>query len=104
MHDIICPHCHKAFKTLPALNAHLRSPAHADLLYRCPTALGGCGTEFRALSAFCQHMENSACRGARFRCMIEDYVKEIPETKRQLGYKVCRYLSCGGRVNQASGL
>ncbi|KAI0743128.1 hypothetical protein C8Q80DRAFT_1192899 [Daedaleopsis nitida] len=84
-----CYLCHKTFATLLALNAHLRSPAHADKMYHCPTAFGGCGTEFRTMSAFCQHMENAKCGAHRFRSTIEDYVRGLPDMRQKLvGYNV----------------
>ncbi|KAI0352478.1 hypothetical protein OH77DRAFT_1409060 [Trametes cingulata] len=61
-----CYLCHRGFRSLVALNQHLKSPAHAEKLYRCPQAWYGCGTEFRTLSAFCQHMEGGSCSVRRF--------------------------------------
>ncbi|CCM05282.1 uncharacterized protein FIBRA_07494 [Fibroporia radiculosa] len=52
-----CYLCHREYNTLPALNQHLKSPAHADRIYRCPRGYSGCGAEFRTLSALCQHVE-----------------------------------------------
>ncbi|GBE86770.1 hypothetical protein SCP_1000120 [Sparassis crispa] len=61
-----CFLCHRTYRTLHALNMHLRSPAHADRIYRCPAAWRGCGREFRTLSALCQHVESEQCSVHRF--------------------------------------
>ena len=56
-----CVLCHKEFRMLSALNAHLKSPAHDKSIYRCPGAINGCNTEFRTLSALLQHIERGSC-------------------------------------------
>ncbi|KAM5541073.1 hypothetical protein V8D89_005384 [Ganoderma adspersum] len=59
-----CYLCHRTFKSLVALNAHLGSPTHGDKLYHCPTQFGGCGTEYRTLGAILQHIEDPGRRCA----------------------------------------
>lgn len=62
-----CALCHKEFRILSALNAHLNSPAHEARIYRCPTQYNGCAGEYRTLSALLSHIERSECGVARFR-------------------------------------
>ena len=61
-----CVLCHREFRTLGALNAHLRSPAHADRIYTCPDVFGGCGVQFTTLSGLVQHVESGCCGVRRF--------------------------------------
>jgi hypothetical protein len=61
-----CFLCHKEFRTLQSLNAHLQSPRHQDKIYRCPNQ-SGCGLEFSALSSLCQHVERDRCGVQMFR-------------------------------------
>ncbi|RPD70229.1 hypothetical protein L226DRAFT_539082 [Lentinus tigrinus ALCF2SS1-7] len=63
-----CYVCHRTFATLPRLDQHLGSPAHAAKTFRCPAGapLCGCGAEFRTLSGFCQHVESEQCGVQRF--------------------------------------
>ncbi|THH32218.1 hypothetical protein EUX98_g1976 [Antrodiella citrinella] len=70
-----CVLCHREFRTLDALNSHLRSPAHADKIYRCPG--NGCGTQFRALSALVQHVESGSCGVKKFRNQIDQMVGSV---------------------------
>ncbi|EMD33861.1 hypothetical protein CERSUDRAFT_141132 [Gelatoporia subvermispora B] len=62
-----CYICHRTFASLKAVNAHLRSPAHSEKIYRCPTQWYGCDQEFKMLSAFCQHVENGHCGVQKFK-------------------------------------
>ncbi|RDX45238.1 hypothetical protein OH76DRAFT_1388235 [Lentinus brumalis] len=79
-----CYLCHRKFATLPRLNQHLSSPAHAEKMYRCPAALHGCESEFRTLSGFCQHMESEQCGVHRFKDAMDRYIDGIPKGKRML--------------------
>ncbi|KDR70426.1 hypothetical protein GALMADRAFT_230068 [Galerina marginata CBS 339.88] len=56
-----CFLCHKTFRTLPGLNAHLNSPAHDDDEFRCPK----CKREFKLISGFVQHLESQSCELAK---------------------------------------
>ena len=67
-----CYLCHRTFKSLVALNAHLGSPAHGDKPYHCPTQFGGCGTEYRTLSAILQHIEDPGRR-----CAVRRFDREV---------------------------
>ena len=80
-----CYLCHRKFATLPRLNQHLASPAHAEKMYRCPVVLRGCGAEFRTLSGFCQHMESEQCGVHRFKDAMDRYIDGIPKGRRLLG-------------------
>ena len=63
-----CYLCHRTFKELKRLNQHLRSPAHAHHLYRCPVQDSGCGAEFSTLPGeIWKHMENGRCGVRRLR-------------------------------------
>ncbi|UPX14579.1 uncharacterized protein EKO05_0005057 [Ascochyta rabiei] len=59
-----CYLCHKAFRELKSLNAHVNSPAHKEKVYHCPGR--ACGREFRALAALFNHLESETCGTARF--------------------------------------
>ena len=80
-----CYLCHRKFATLPRLNQHLASPAHAEKMYHCPVVLRGCGAEFRTLSGFCQHMESEQCGVHRFKDAMDRYIDGIPKGRRMLG-------------------
>ena len=62
-----CVLCHKEFRELWSLNAHLGSPVHIEPIYRCPTTYYGCAREFRTLSGLLSHIERSECGVKRFR-------------------------------------
>lgn len=66
-----CVLCHKTFRSLMALNAHLKSPAHADKIYRCPSVFRGCNMEFRTLSGLLQHVERSSCGVTKFQPQVK---------------------------------
>ncbi|CAG7937571.1 unnamed protein product [Penicillium salamii] len=59
-----CYLCHRNYRTLLALNQHLKSPAHAQKVYHCPNR--GCAKEFTALAALFNHLESESCRFMRF--------------------------------------
>ncbi|KAI0769274.1 hypothetical protein BD413DRAFT_557139 [Trametes elegans] len=79
-----CYFCHRIFSTLSALNQHLRSPAHAEKVYRCPRAMHGCGAEFSTLSALLQHVESEQCGVCRFRREIDDVMEKLTSKVRRL--------------------
>ncbi|KAI0087483.1 hypothetical protein BDY19DRAFT_892739 [Irpex rosettiformis] len=79
-----CVLCHKEFRTLSALNAHLNSPAHADKVFRCPTNYHGCGQEFRTLSGLLSHIERSECGVTRFRRQLTDTLDNVTSGMRRL--------------------
>jgi len=60
-----CVLCHRQYRTLHSLNAHLKSPRHQDKIYRCPNRTS-CGSEFSALSSLTQHIESEKCGVIRF--------------------------------------
>ncbi|GJE96977.1 hypothetical protein PsYK624_131870 [Phanerochaete sordida] len=80
-----CCVCHRTFATLPRLDQHLASPAHADEIYRCPVTYGGCAAQFRTLSALVQHVEIAACGVARFKQEVHGVMDSITRDMRGLG-------------------
>lgn len=66
-----CYICHREFATLFRLNQHLSSGTHSENIYRCPSAFGGCNSQFNRLSALCQHVESGQCDVKRFKRDID---------------------------------
>ena len=81
-----CALCHKTYATLARLNQHLHSPAHADEIYKCPTAYGGCAQQFGTLSALVQHVEIATCGVSMFRQEIHSVMDHITRGMRGLGF------------------
>ncbi|CDO76264.1 hypothetical protein BN946_scf184470.g22 [Trametes cinnabarina] len=79
-----CYLCHRTYRSLPALNQHLQSAAHAERIYRCPTNFYGCGTEFPTLSAFCQHVEAGRCGVCRFRRDVDRVLEGLSNGMKRL--------------------
>ncbi|KLO16576.1 hypothetical protein SCHPADRAFT_901374 [Schizopora paradoxa] len=77
-----CFLCHKEFRALSALNAHLASPVHQSKIYRCPN-VGACGMEFVALSGLSQHVEGGSCGVQRFR-QVRDMMAQIQSGMRAI--------------------
>ena len=77
-----CYVCGRTFRSLDALNQHLRSPAHAEKKYHCPSAWHGCGTEFKTLSGFCQHVESEQCGVWRFKGKMDRVIDGLGSGKR----------------------
>ncbi|RDB28168.1 hypothetical protein Hypma_001532 [Hypsizygus marmoreus] len=69
-----CYLCHKTFRKLTYLNAHLASPAHDEDEFKCP----GCKGKFKLISALVQHIESEACGMAKFK-QVEDYATSLTE-------------------------
>lgn len=59
-----CYLCDREFNTLPALNQHVRSPAHEQKIYHCPKR--SCSREYKLLSGLVQHIESESCGLMRF--------------------------------------
>jgi hypothetical protein len=59
-----CYLCDREFNSLPALNQHLKSPAHEQHIYRCPKV--SCGRQYKLLSRLVQHVESESCGVMRF--------------------------------------
>ncbi|KDQ53523.1 hypothetical protein JAAARDRAFT_197332 [Jaapia argillacea MUCL 33604] len=57
-----CYFCARKFRTLDALNQHLRSPTHENQIYKCPH----CQVKFVTLSGLVQHVESEKCGVLRF--------------------------------------
>lgn len=81
-----CVLCDKEFKTIDALGSHLRSPVHADKIYRCLRGwpVDGCGKEFRTLSALISHMERGSCGAKRLRKQIDQMVDSLGKNMKWL--------------------
>lgn len=79
-----CFLCHRECRTLDALNQHLASPAHEEKMYRCPRGYSGCGTEFKTLSALCQHVESEMCNIRRFNRKIQNYLTDLTSNMKML--------------------
>ncbi|KAG9379910.1 Dimer-Tnp-hAT domain containing protein [Pyrenophora tritici-repentis] len=58
-----CYLCHKGFRELKSLNAHVNSPVHKEKVYHCPGR--ACAREFRALAALFNHLESESCGAVR---------------------------------------
>ncbi|GAB0134469.1 hypothetical protein EsDP_00002840 [Epichloe bromicola] len=59
----ICPDTRRRFKSKAALLGHVRSAAHEEPIYSCPTALVGSGhaKTFSTLAGLAAHVESGAC-------------------------------------------
>jgi hypothetical protein len=72
-----CYLCHKCFRQLKDLNAHLASPVHTGAkMYHCPPR--GCGVKFNTLSGLMRHIEDESCGVRRFR-FVEKAIKDSVE-------------------------
>jgi hypothetical protein len=72
-----CYLCHKTFRQLKDLNAHLSSPVHVGAkMYHCPPR--GYGTKFNTLSGLMRHIEDESCGVRRFR-FVEKAIKDSVE-------------------------
>ncbi|KZT67387.1 hypothetical protein DAEQUDRAFT_746186 [Daedalea quercina L-15889] len=79
-----CCVCRAGFKMLKDLNNHLQSPVHDERVYRCPKGWQGCETEFRTLSALCQHVESGSCGVHKFNSTIQKYVGSLADGMKRL--------------------
>ncbi|GBE86807.1 hypothetical protein SCP_1000490 [Sparassis crispa] len=79
-----CFLCHRGFRSLLALNAHLQSPVHADKGYRCPKTWRGCGKEFKTLSALCQHVESEQCGVRRFSKEMQNVIESMSSKMKKI--------------------
>ena len=69
-----CFLCNSTFRTLVHLNQHLKSPRHADKIYRCPKS--DCRIKFSTLSGLCQHVEGGSC-GVRMFRQVRDTIDSL---------------------------
>ncbi|KAJ6627136.1 hypothetical protein B0H10DRAFT_2161234 [Mycena sp. CBHHK59/15] len=74
-----CFLCHREFRALHSLNAHLQSPTHQDRIYRCP----GCRYEFVSLSGLTQHVESDKCGVKRFK-QVQDLMDGLTSRMRTI--------------------
>ncbi|KAF2454907.1 putative zinc finger protein [Lineolata rhizophorae] len=61
-----CYLCHRQFRAVEALDAHVNSPVHMQAVYRCPNVAGRCGREFTTLAGLFAHLESESCGFMRF--------------------------------------
>ncbi|KAF9459148.1 hypothetical protein BDZ94DRAFT_1225130 [Collybia nuda] len=71
-----CYLCHKTFRGLKYLNAHLNSPAHDDDEFKCPGKK--CKSEFKLVSGLIQHIESGSCGLARFK-EVQDQFESLTD-------------------------
>lgn len=76
-----CFLCAAEFNTLGSLNAHLKSPRHRSLIYRCPQS--SCGMQFRVLSALSQHVESGSC-GVRKHRQVQNLMDQLTSNFRMI--------------------
>ncbi|KAJ7264778.1 hypothetical protein C8J57DRAFT_407549 [Mycena rebaudengoi] len=76
-----CYLCHRGYRSLPALNQHLASPAHEDKIYVCP--LSTCRAHFPTLSGLCQHIESERCGVAKFK-VVQNTMESLVGGMRRL--------------------
>lgn len=81
-----CILCHRAFRSLLALNAHLQSPAHANKIFRCPAQFNGCNVHFKTLSGLLQHVERSTCGVKRFQGQMNSVLDEVTQGMKRLAF------------------
>lgn len=81
-----CILCHRTFRTLSALNAHLNSAAHADKIYRCPVQYDGCNLEFKTLSGLMQHAGSGSCGIISFQQQVNRALGVIDKRPSNDGY------------------
>lgn len=78
-----CYLCHRGFRQLRDLNAHLGSSVHtSSKIYHCPPR--GCGTTFSTLSGLMRHIEDESCGVRRFRFVeraIQDNVSQFSQLR-----------------------
>ncbi|KAI0791144.1 hypothetical protein C8Q75DRAFT_759659 [Abortiporus biennis] len=79
-----CFLCHREFRSLSAINAHLHSPAHEDKIYRCPTAWQGCNMQFKTISALFQHVESESCGVHKFHGRMNQAIGSITDGMRRI--------------------
>ncbi|EDU49779.1 Zinc finger protein [Pyrenophora tritici-repentis] len=78
-----CYLCHKGFRELKSLNAHVNSPVHKEKVYHCPGR--ACAREFRALAALFNHLESESCGAVRFDA-VQRNVRGFLSGKRMIGF------------------
>ena len=67
-----CYFCHRTFRTLISLNAHLNSPSHDADEFMCPK----CKQTYKLISGLIQHIESEICGLARFE-QVEDHTNAL---------------------------
>lgn len=77
-----CILCHRTFRSLAALNSHLKSAIHEAKIYKCPNR-EGCGKDFQVLSALLRHVEKGGCGVRQFR-VVKDAMDQLSGGMRRL--------------------
>jgi hypothetical protein len=80
-----CYICHKTFKKVISLNAHLNSPTHKQKIYHCPNLNQKCGKEFVSLAALFGHLESESCGYMRF-SNVQQKVDEVLQGRRLIAF------------------
>ncbi|OAX41878.1 hypothetical protein K503DRAFT_711747 [Rhizopogon vinicolor AM-OR11-026] len=73
-----CYLCHRNFRTLSALNAHVSSPVHDSNEFKCPK----CKREYKLISGLMQHIESEGCGIARFQA-VGDFARDLTDQFRR---------------------
>lgn len=76
-----CYFCHREFRSLQALNQHLKSPAHEQKLYHCPK----CSVKFNLFSGLVQHVESESCGISRF-TDVKNAMNRLTSSLRMITY------------------
>ncbi|KAF8607582.1 hypothetical protein BDV93DRAFT_519614 [Ceratobasidium sp. AG-I] len=80
-----CHFCNREFQSLRSLKQHFASPAHKQPAYWCPPQLSnGCGTQFRSLSALCQHIESGSCNITKVEA-VSNYIRGLVQVMNRPG-------------------
>ncbi|KAI5788966.1 hypothetical protein DFH27DRAFT_614547 [Peziza echinospora] len=89
---VACPLCVKRKKfTIPQLELHLMSAAHAPKIFHCPISILDAGKKdkhmrsFSTLSGLTQHVESEACKGGKV--AFEKVVRFVEGKLRELGFE-----------------
>ena len=77
-----CYFCPRNFRSLQALNSHLKSPVHEQKMYKCPK----CAVRFTLFSGLVQHVESESCGISRFR--------EVKDTMDRMTHGLSRMITC----------
>ncbi|KAE8154339.1 hypothetical protein BDV25DRAFT_116490 [Aspergillus avenaceus] len=72
-----CYVCHRKFRCIKSLNAHLNSPVHKQNLYHCPNLSSRCSKQFTTLASLLNHLESESCGLMRFEKVQDTYSKTI---------------------------
>ena len=75
-----CHICHRTFRSMIALTAHLNSPVHDIDEFKCPQ----CRKTFKLISGLVQHIESGCCHLAQTRQVLGYYNNFVTQFSRAL--------------------